>query len=242
MRQYLELSRSPWYSFLVALPLLLLYQLAALLGNVGQRARVINGADAVIQNGLQAVGLHGWLGSWLAVALVAGIVVYRKDRAHSRQALRPPVFAAMLAESVLYAVLLGTVVSFLTALFFPGAAYLQIGGGQLNWGQKLAASLGAGLYEELLFRVLITGGLLWGLARCGMARGAAAVTAVVLSSFIFSLFHYIGPFAEAFRLGSFTYRLVAGVVLAGLYTGRGFGVAAWTHALYDVFLLAAGHG
>jgi hypothetical protein len=34
--------------------------------------------------------------------------------------------------------------------------------------------------------------------------------------------------------------MVAGVLLSGLFLMRGFGIAAWTHALYDVFLTIAG--
>jgi hypothetical protein len=29
---------------------------------------------------------------------------------------------------------------------------------------------------------------------------------------------------------------VAGLLFSGLYVLRGFGITAWTHALYDVFL------
>ena len=35
---------------------------------------------------------------------------------------------------------------------------------------------------------------------------------------------------------AFTFRAVAGLLLSGLYVARGFGIAAWTHALYDVAL------
>jgi hypothetical protein len=35
---------------------------------------------------------------------------------------------------------------------------------------------------------------------------------------------------------------VAGLAFSGLYVARGFGITAWTHALYDVFLLFARAG
>ena len=127
----------------------------------------------------------------------------------------------------------------LTSILLPGYGFLRAGGG-VNWGQKLAASLGAGLYEELVFRLLLTGGLIRLFRRLNWNEGPAVAGAVAGSSFLFSLFHYVGPTAEAFALGSFTFRFVAGGVLAVLYFARGFGIAAWTHALYDVFLLLAG--
>ena len=65
---------------------------------------------------------------------------------------------------------------------------------------------------------------------------------LVLSALIFSAFHYIGPLGDAFTLPSFTFRAIAGLLLSGLYAGRGFGIAAWTHALYDVGLALLGTG
>lgn len=240
MKRYLELTRSPWYSYLFALPLLALYELTALLANLGERRSVINGADALVQSFLNGVGLPGWLAGWVAVAVIAGIVVYRKDAAHRKGRLETRFFLPMLAESAAYALVLGSVVAILTSLLFPGVGYLQIGNGSVSWGQKLATSLGAGLYEELVFRVLLAGGVTWGLLRAGWKRGTAAAAAVLVSSVIFSLFHYLPPFGETFRPDTFSFRLVAGVVLWGLFWLRGFAVAAWTHALYDVFLLVVG--
>jgi hypothetical protein len=98
-------------------------------------------------------------------------------------------------------------------------------------------SLGAGIYEELLFRVLLVSGLML-LARRGLgwSRRAAGIFAVVAGALIFSAFHYVGTYGDRFALGSFAFRAVAGLLFSGLYVLRGFGITAWTHALYDVFL------
>jgi hypothetical protein len=63
------------------------------------------------------------------------------------------------------------------------------------------------------------------------------VLAVVIGAVIFAAFHYIGPFGDPFELQSFTFRMLSGLAFSGLYVLRGFGVTAWTHALYDSFLL-----
>ncbi len=241
MKQYLQSTRAPWCSYLFVLPLLALYQGVALLANLGERRAVINGADALVQQFLGLLGLHGWLGSWLVVAVVAGILVYRADPEGRKQPFQPRHFGLVLGESAVYATFFGSIVSFLTSLILPGAGFLQIGGGHsLHLGQRLATSLGAGLYEELVFRLLLTGGLLWAFRRCGWSHTAVLAAAVVTSSVIFSGFHYVGSLGEVFQLGSFMFRFVAGLVLAGLFAARGFAVAAWTHALYDVFLVLMG--
>ena len=61
--------------------------------------------------------------------------------------------------------------------------------------------------------------------------------AAVLGALVFSGFHYVGQDADALTLQSFTFRALAGLFFSGLYLLRGFGIAAWTHALYDVMLL-----
>jgi hypothetical protein len=65
---------------------------------------------------------------------------------------------------------------------------------------------------------------------------ASAAFAVLIGALIFSAFHYIGPYRDELTHASFTFRTVAGVLFSGLYLLRGFGITAWTHALYDVFL------
>jgi hypothetical protein len=85
--------------------------------------------------------------------------------------------------------------------------------------------------------VILVSGLAW-LARrvFGWGPVATGIFAVVLGALIFSAFHYIGPYGDSLELGSFMFRTVAGLLFSGLYVLRGFGITAWTHALYDVFL------
>jgi hypothetical protein len=65
---------------------------------------------------------------------------------------------------------------------------------------------------------------------------ASGVFATIIGAFIFSAFHYIGPFGDPLELNSFVFRTVSGLLLSALYLLRGFGITAWTHALYDVIL------
>jgi len=242
MRDYLRLTRLPLYSYVFVIPLLLLYQASALLANLGQRRAVINGADALLHNALSVVGVRGWVGSWLVLAVVVGAVIYRMDAESRKKPFRWSLLPLLLAECSAYALVLGTLVASLTRLVLPGGGLLQAGPAALTFGQSLAAGLGAGLYEELVFRLLIAGGLLWAFRKAGMKEIPAVLGAVLLSSLVFSLYHYVGPYGEALALGSFAFRFVGGVVLAALFAWRGFAVAAWTHSLYDVFLIVARGG
>lgn len=237
MRDYLRRSRSAWYSLLFALPLLALYQVGLVVTNFGQRQTVVNGADALLQMALHAIGAGGWFTSAWLVALVAGLWIYRADPLARKEKLQPRTFALMLAECGVYALLFGGVVASIVRALLPWVnTGLQIGPA-IGLGRSLMLSWGAGLYEELLFRVIGMGGLCWLLRRAFRVKETPAVlAAAVVSSLIFSLFHYVGPLGDTFRLSSFVFRFVAGMVLAGIYRWRGFGIAAGTHALYDVLV------
>jgi hypothetical protein len=141
-------------------------------------------------------------------------------------------------------VLLGGVTSALTSLLLHGRLMLVANQGGAQSGltsfalpTQLMISLGAGIYEELLFRVLLVSGLA-ALARTvfGWRPRAAGIFAAVIGALIFSLFHYIGPYGDELTLSSFTFRAVAGLLFSALYLLRGFGITAWSHALYDVIL------
>jgi peptidoglycan/LPS O-acetylase OafA/YrhL len=68
-------------------------------------------------------------------------------------------------------------------------------------------------------------------------KWASITAAVVLSAFLFSMVHYIGSMGDPFTISSFTYRFLFGLMLNAIYVWRGFGIAAWTHALYDLMVL-----
>ena len=105
-------------------------------------------------------------------------------------------------------------------------------------GTRLMLALGAGLYEELLFRVLLVGGLAAGFRwLLGGQAIAAGIAAALIGALVFSAFHYIGDYGDKLELASFTFRAIAGLAFSALYLTRGFGVTAWSHALYDVYVM-----
>jgi len=241
MNDYYRITRSQTYSLLFALPLLLLYEAGAWL-IAGSSRGMRNGADVLLRTLLATGGVSGTL-AFTAVLICVGVVLIAMEQRRRRVRIRATVFAGMMAESVAYALLVGLVVGTLTRWLLGGVRLAADGGvAQLPLGEQVVLSLGAGIYEELLFRVLLVGGLLAVLTAMGMRRTNASWASAILAALLFSAFHYIGPYAYPLELQSFTFRFIAGLVFSGLYLLRGFGIAAWTHALYDVFLVLAGLG
>jgi hypothetical protein len=238
-RIYWRQSRSHRYSLLFALPLLVLYEvMAAILGS-GETQAIRNGADVLLKSAFMALlGEHGPLVFGVLLIGVALWLVIRDMRAHGSR-LSPRTFAVMMAESIVLALAFGIVVSSITTqVLAPFAALVQTPMQELDLMTQLMVSLGAGLYEELLFRVLLVGAIAaLGVRAFKWRPLTASVVAVGLGALIFSAFHYIGPFGDRLEAGSFTFRLIAGLFFSALFVARGFGITAWTHALYDVFLL-----
>lgn len=238
-RTYWSDSRAPRYSLSFALPLFVLYEfLAAALS--GASGGVRNGADVVLKSPFLALfGFRGPLVFVGLLALVFAVAVYRDVRKHGP--VHGGTFVAMLAESMMLAIVFGVVVGAVTARLLGPLSRLALAPRSLGVPSTIMVSLGAGLYEELLFRVVLVGALLWG-GRTLMGWGpvASGIFATVLGALVFSAFHYVGAYGDAFTLSSFTFRAVAGLAFSGLYVLRGFGITAWTHALYDVMLVLLG--
>jgi hypothetical protein len=235
---YWQLSRAPRYSLLFALPLLVFYQVLAVLLSHGARS-VRNGADVILQALFTAVA-GAWGPPLFMLCLIAtGLWLVTRDlRAHGSR-LRGGVFAAMLVESVALALLFGLLVGGVTSGVLGLLQTLAVpAAGGLDFWTRLMVSLGAGIYEELLFRVLLVGALAAvGRGLLGWRPVPAGVAATLAGAAIFSAFHYIGPYGDRLQVYSFVFRMVAGLFFSALYLARGFGITAWTHALYDVSLL-----
>lgn len=175
-----------------------------------------------------------------ALAVVAMILAWKRKAPIFR------LFPAFLAEATLLAVLLGPIVVFIVSFgqrFVPSPPHPPS-----ELAPALLASLGAGIYEEMLFRWIGVGAVFVALRRFARIedRKAAAI-AIFFSAAAFALFHHVGPVGEPIRAAALGFRFVAGIILGLVFCARGLGIAIYLHALYDVFfdlrgLLSAGDG
>lgn len=227
LKKYLETTRDPFVAALLAFPIYLVYQVG-LLVTPGVR----NGAD-LITEGL--VLLRHWhpeaLGALAALILVAyGVLLYR-SRAKKRFA--PALFGLVALEGAALGVVMVVLIDRVLSVVLLG------GPGDYPFYVDVVLSLGAGFHEELVFRVLLFGGiLLVGRKVTGDTSLWLVVGAAVVSSLVFSAIHYVGPLGDPLRLGSFVYRFLAGCFFAAVYRVRGFAVAVYTHAIYDIGVFA----
>lgn len=217
-------------SAILVFPLFLIYQLG-ILGGRGQ-----NGVDfvtrALIRVSERDLNNYLIILAGMLVAYAAVVVLLR----HAGR-FNPRAFLPMLVESSFYALVMGSIILFIlnrVAGLVPGLAI-----GEPGALDVVVISAGAGFHEELIFRVIVMGGMAWLLTGLTGPR-RAWIIALVLSSVLFSLAHHLGPVGEPFAFAPFIYRTLAGAFFALVYQVRGFAVAAWTHAIYDVYVLSLG--
>jgi membrane protease YdiL (CAAX protease family) len=156
------------------------------------------------------------------------------------KALRWHAFGLLAVEGVVYAFAMRAAASAVVGELFLGPPTLGVVG-ETGAFSGLVLSCGAGFYEEVMFRVALFGGgltaikILFPLSR--WHKPLVFVGWALITSLVFSLWHYVGPLGDPLEPKSFVFRWVCGVVFTVIFAFRGFAPAVWTHALYDIWVL-----
>jgi membrane protease YdiL (CAAX protease family) len=216
-------SRRPLASLVFIAPLLIIYEVGVLWLGVSP-----NGAHDLMQRFLDLFGFSQYVLRLLLPGLIVAILLgwhylTRQPWRLSAGIILP----AMAAE----AIVLGLCVR---VMAFAQDSVLALGIGEKV--QNAIGYLGAGIYEELLFRLILLSLLIWVFRRGGASPRISMIVAVALSSLLFSAAHNVGPAREPFQAFAFIFRTLAGVFFSLVYVYRGFGIAAGSHAAYDILV------
>ena len=227
---YFIQTRSSFYSFLFTIPLFIIYEIGIIFLSKNDITVVRNGADFLMRVILESFGIFGLygLGAIFLIGFIVTYVFFIKGKNSSD--IRTEYLFFMVFESVAWAIVLYILLSkFMVLLMMPiGKAILQ----------QVILAVGAGIYEEFLFRVVLISGLssiigfvfLW-------QRKSSIITALIIAAAIFSGFHFMGEYGDYFTMELFLLRFFAGVFLGILYYARGFGITAYAHSIYDLIVL-----
>jgi len=159
-----------------------------------------------------------------------------------RWVVRPNVLLGMLAESFLW-----TLPLLVFGVLITSGGRAAMGGveggveqplAQLPWQSKLTLSIGAGLYEELLFRLILIAAVHFVLVDLlGMRNVTGGIIAAIASAAAFALYHDISRVGGGIDFGRAAFYALAGVYFASIFVLRGFGIVVAVHALYDIIVL-----
>jgi membrane protease YdiL (CAAX protease family) len=232
---YWSATRKPLNCLVFVIPLLAAYEAGVIWLGGSDSDAFRSGADAWLRGGLEYLGLNR---PWLVPAMVVvGLLVWHIAQQDPWR-ISPGMLGGMLCESLLFACVLVV----LAQLQSYGLKSWQTGGATTAAipAERAAALavifLGAGIYEEVLFRLCLLP-MCHGVFRTSGVRPAlAAFLAALATSLAFSLAHYVGPAGESFRLFTFAFRTFAALFFALLFVLRGFGITVGAHAAYDLIV------
>lgn len=230
---YLKNTSDGFNSVVYAIPVLLLYNIGLLLtGN-----RTINGADFLTVALLAFFGFQGFLIFNLVLLAASAVLIPLMIR---KKKLSLSYSLIVCIEGLIYSLLMIFSISFIIEEAEKRFLAAGLAGG-MTIQEKLTISAGAGFWEEALFRASLLAPLAWIFRRFlkfkgfSSARSISYIMAIIVASLLFSAAHYLG--SEGFSLYSFSFRAIAGVMFSIIFTLRGFALAVYTHAIFDILVL-----
>lgn len=229
---YWHLARQPLHTLLFLLPFLLLYEAGVQWAGGAPSCR--GGADCLVRAALGGAGVTHW---WAPPAIVASLLLAWHVAGQYRWNISPAALCGMLAESVLFGlalVVLGQLQDLAMRELEAARLLAALDEPRLETLGRAVGFVGAGIYEELLFRGALLPVIWLVLRGAALPRSAALTAAVVISSVLFAAAHYWGPYAAAVDFRGFAFRALAGVVFAVLLVLRGMGITIGAHVAYDI--------
>ncbi len=240
LKEYIDYTRSPLQSVIFILPALLVYEGGLFLFNRSDVTGIRNGADVLLRQFYSLFGLYGFYAFAVSLLLILLFTFWLEYQRGQKIAIQPIYFFGMLGESIIYGVVLFVFLSKIAAIDLQITPPLE-----LKMAQQLILAMGAGIYEELVFRVLAVSGIATLMMVGARWKNRSAYgLGILLSAVVFSWFHYVGMYGDSFLIRTFLLRTIAGIVLSLLYVLRGFGITAYTHIFYDCIIIffVSNHG
>ena len=230
---YLQRSQLPLACLVFLLPFVILYE-------VGTRHFAYDPAQQTEQRIIAFTlmqdffHLFGATGKYMPPLAVIGILLSVHIARNDPWKVKPSTLTGMAIEGAAWGVPL-LAIGTLTARYM--SEYLPLmTSGQGDWRTLFVLSLGAGIYEEMVFRlVALTVLHIVLLDLLKLPRRWGYLSMVLISSLAFAFYHYLG--SEAFAWRSLVFRTTAGVYFASLLLTRGFGITAFSHSCYDIYVV-----
>lgn len=203
-------------SIVLVFPVLLAYEIGVLF------AGRVNGADVVTRAMYTILGSRGLY--LLVHAVIAALFLVWIRKAKRWDTLRMEVVAPVFLEALIYALTLGAAITMVLSK--------ALGMG----GDSIISALGAGVHEELVFRLGLMAGMVTYLRGGGTHRGIAVALALIFSAPLFALAHHAGANGEPFTWHAFLFRTLAGMAFGAIFWFRSLAHAVYAHALYDLII------
>jgi len=226
--RYLIAARRPLPILLFLLPLIALYAVGSIVFASGLAVGTEQTLDAIF-------GVFGVFGRHLpSIALITTYLILhliRKDPWN----VRPRTLALMSLESIVLALPL-LVLS--RALAMATLADTPVDPHDLELGARLTLAVGAGLFEETLYRLVLIS-VIHALAvdALGLKNSTGWAIAILVSAGIFAAVHHLPPNAGTDATMIRAFYFIAAAYFGGVFASRGLGIAVGAHIVYDIAAL-----
>jgi hypothetical protein len=231
---YFLATRHPWPCLLFLLPLLLAYESGVVWLGGAHPETLRNGLDAWLRWGLESSGVQPL---YLPPGVIAAVfLVWSWLVRGQRPADLSGVVLGMAIESLLFALGLWALSQGLVPLLTKVGSVMAVAPRAEPGLGQVITYVGAGIYEEVVFRLLLFTALSRLLQLFQAPWPLAAAVAALASAALFSAAHHVGPYGEPYDGSVFLFRVLAGLYFALVYQLRGFGIAVGAHACYDVLV------
>ena len=220
-------------------PLLIAYEVGVLSLGGEQSLSLRNGADVWLRDGFATLGLTHPIVAPLFVVLLLTVWFLRERDTIPEDA--PNLCLGMAIESVGGALVLWSLSRLYSPLLDQLGLALSIPPADpppLNTAVvgQVVTYVGAGIYEEVVFRLALFGLLRAVLTTAQIPPRTAVALAAIAAAVLFAAAHHIGAHGEPVDGFNFLFRVLAGLYFTALYQFRGFGIAVGAHACYDVLV------
>ena len=234
MSKYISLSKNDFYSLVIITPLFILYQILGFFNNYESHFIVKNSADVFIKNFFQSFDpVYGDFAYLICFIFIALFIVLKNRELFMSSEIKLLFLFGMLFESLIHSISLLVIMSLVYEILPLSISLFSNG---IIEGVYL--SIGAGIWEELLFRYVLITTLLFVFNKVMYDfSNFSYLVIIVITSALFSYYHFIGIDPELISLSVFIYRFIAGIILAIIFIFRGLGIAAYTHTFYDLYLV-----
>ena len=221
----------PLESLVFVLPLILFYEIGSLYLQpslaADRQGRVV--AFQLLRTFFELFGPTGrWMPGLAVLAILLGVQIASKRPWR----IRPLAVLGLYGEAVLW------------SLPLLAAARMIILAAETETSRSLWAelilSVGAGVYEESVFRlILICLLVMVGSDLLRFPPGRTTMAAVLIAAALFAAHHHPPVGSEPFETLRFIFRLLAGTYLGAVFVYRGYAAAAGAHVAYNVILVTA---
>ena len=227
---YFDYSKNILVGIIFILPFLFVYEIICLIYFKYSEYEIRNTADIILHDIFNIFGDYSQISYSLSLLFIVAILYFVNIKKNRKfKIITLPLFLIAL-EGLMYGFILTLILNDSNIFNLEGLYQSDL---LLN----LYLCIGAGIWEEILFRLLLINVIIFTLQYIDISTFFSVLISIVISSILFSSFHYIGSLSDTFTMYTFLYRFLGGIYLSILYYYRGIGISMMSHFIYDFLLI-----